>query len=374
MALIETTQTSRSAMPDFLIRHASLRQLQVLEAIVRLGSFTRAAEELFLTQPTVSMQIKKLSDAIGLPLFEHVGRNVKPTEAGQELYEACRTIFEKLAHVEMKLSDLKGLRRGRLRLGVITTAKYFAPETLGAFTREHPGIDVSLKVTNRERIIERMLNNEDDLYIMGQAPTDEIEVESFPFAPNPLVVIASRHHPLVGKKKLKFADIADEPLILREPGSGIRDITLKLFEAKGLQPKVSMELGSNEAIKHAIVGGFGISILSLHTLRLEGTNGPVAILDVEGFPIPRQWFLVYPKGKELSLVAKSFLDFAIGHGPVLREIMIELWPALKGFKWGCVNAPADTASKLTKAAKPKTTTLPGKTAAKTSSAAAKKLN
>ncbi len=374
MAMIETTQASPTAIPDFLIRHATLRQLQVLEAIVRLGSFTRAAEELFLTQPTVSMQIKKLADAIGLPLFEHVGRNVKPTEAGQELYAACRVIFEKLAHVEMKLSDLKGLRRGRLRLSVITTAKYFAPETLGAFMREHPGIDIALKVTNRERIIERMLNNEDDLYIMGQTPTDEIEVESFPFAPNPLVVIASRHHPLVGKKKLTFADIADEPIILREPGSGIRDITLKLFETQGLQPKVSMELGSNEAIKHAVVGGFGISILSLHTLRLEGTNGPVAILDVDGFPIPRQWFLVYPKGKELSLIAKSFLDFAIGHGPVLREIMIELWPALEGLQWGCVTTSAPAGNRPNKTTKPKATKPSGKTAAKRPPVTSKKLN
>jgi DNA-binding transcriptional LysR family regulator len=261
MPFSDNTYTPPSAMPDFLIRHATLRQLQVFEAIVRLGSFTRAAEELFLTQPTVSMQIKKLADAMGLPLFEHIGRNVRPTEAGQELYDACRVIFEKLANLEMKLADLKGMKRGRLRLGVITTAKYFAPETLGAFSQEHPGIDVSLKVTNRERIIERMQNNEDDLYIMGQAPTGEMDVEAYPFAPNPLVVMASRNHPLVGKKNIKFEDIASEPLIIREPGSGIRDVTLKLFESKGLRPNVRMELGSNEAIKHALVGGLGISIL-----------------------------------------------------------------------------------------------------------------
>ena len=350
MPFSDNTYTPPSAMPDFLIRHATLRQLQVFEAIVRLGSFTRAAEELFLTQPTVSMQIKKLADAMGLPLFEHVGRNVKPTEAGQELYDACRTIFEKLANLEMKLADLKGMKRGRLRLGVITTAKYFAPETLGAFSQQHPGIDVSLKVTNRERIIERMQNNEDDLYIMGQAPSGEMDVEAYPFAPNPLVVMASRNHPLVGKKNIKFEDIANEPLIMREPGSGIRDVTLKLFESKGLRPNVRMELGSNEAIKHALVGGLGISILSLHTLTLEGANGPVAILDVQGFPIPRQWYLVHPKGKELSLVAKAFLDFAIEHGPNLRELMITMWPALQGIDW--CNEAKDSAS-TAKKAKPK---------------------
>jgi DNA-binding transcriptional LysR family regulator len=325
----DPSYTPPAAMPDYLIRHATLRQLQVFEAIVRLGSFTRAAEELFLTQPTVSMQMKKLTDAMGLPLFEHVGRNVQPTEAGQALYEACRRMFETLANVEMKLADLKGLKRGRLRLGVITTAKYLAPEILGRFSQLYPGIELALKVTNRERVIERMQANEDDLYIMGQAPSDEVEVEAHPFAPNPLVVMAPRNHPLVGRKKIPLARIAEEPMILREPGSGIRDATLRTFESQGLRPRVRMELGSNEAIKHAIVGGLGLSILSLHTLTLEGAQGPVALLDVEGFPILREWFLVYPKGKELSLVARTFLDFAIESEPRIRADMQAMWPALR---------------------------------------------
>ncbi|AHE98911.1 LysR family transcriptional regulator [Thioalkalivibrio paradoxus ARh 1] len=318
-----------SAMPVYLIRHATLRQLQVFEAIVRLGSFTRAAEELFLTQPTVSMHIRKMSEAMGLPLFEHVGRNVKPTEAGVELYDACRRMFETLANLEMKMADLKGMRRGRLRLGVITTAKYFASEILGEFCRLYPGIEVALKVTNRDRIVEGMLANEDDLYIMGQAPCEEIEVEEFPVAPNPLVVMAPRDHPLVGQKRIPFARIAEEPFLLREPGSGIRDATLKAFDAHGLRPKVRMELGSNEAIKHAVVGGLGLSVLSLHSLTLEGTNGPVAVLDVEGFPTMRQWYLVYPKGKELSLVARTFLEFAIASEPRIRTRMESLWPGLQ---------------------------------------------
>ncbi|MCP5441135.1 MAG: LysR family transcriptional regulator, partial [Chromatiaceae bacterium] len=177
----DQSYTPPAAMPDYLIRHATLRQLQLFEAIVRLGSFTRAAEELFLTQPTVSMQIKKLADSMGLPLFEHVGRNVSPTEAGLELYESCRRIFETLANLEMKLADLKGIKRGRLRLGVITTAKYFAPEILGEFCQQYPGIEVALKVSNRDRIIERINANEDDLYIMGQAPSDQSDIEAFPF-------------------------------------------------------------------------------------------------------------------------------------------------------------------------------------------------
>jgi len=322
----ESGYTPPAAMPEYLIRYATLRQLQIFEASVRLGSFSRAAEELFVTQPTVSMQIKKLSDALGLPLFEQVGRNVRPTEIGAELYEACRKIFESLANLEMKVSDHKGMKRGRLRLGVVTTAKYFVPEVLGEFCRLHPGIDVALKVSNRDRITERLNNYEDDLYIVGQAPTDVMEIESYPFAPNPLVVLASRDHPLIGQKNIPLARIAEEPLILREPGSGIRDATLRRFQEHGLQPNVRMELGSNEAIKHAVVGGLGIAILSLHTLSLAGPNGPVAILDVEGFPIMRQWHLVYPKGKELSLVANAFLEFSLDIEPRMREKMIALWP------------------------------------------------
>ena len=325
----EPGYTPPAAMPEYLIRYATLRQLQVFEASVRLGSFSRAAEELFVTQPTVSMQIKKLADALGLPLFEQVGRNVRPTEVGQELYKSCRRIFENLAHLEMKISDLKGMKRGRLRLGVVTTAKYFVPEVLGEFCRQYPGIDVALKVSNRDRIVERLNSYEDDLYIVGQAPTDSLDIESYPFAPNPLVVLASRDHPLVKEKNIPLSRIAEEPLILREPGSGIRDATLRLFAEQGLEPKVRMELGSNEAIKHAVVGGLGLAVLSLHTLSLEGPDGPVAILDVKSFPIMRQWHLVYPKGKELSLVADAFLEFSLGVEPRMREKMKALWPALE---------------------------------------------
>ena len=316
------------SIPDYLIRHTTLRQLQVFEAIVRHGNFTRASEELFLTQPTVSMQVKKLADTISLPLFETVGRSVKPTQAGLELYEACRDIFESLTNLEMKIADIKGIKRGRLRLCVVTTAKYIAPELLGEFKQMHQGIEVSLKVTNRDSVLDRMQANEDDLYIMGQAPTEDIQVDAYAFAPNPLVIMAPHNHPLVGKKKIPLSVIAEEPLILREPGSGIRDASLRLFSEAGLRPNVSMELGSNEAIKHAIVGGLGLSILSLHTLTLEGSTGPVAVLDVEGFPIQRQWYMVHPKGKELSLVARAFLNYAIESEPKIRERLIQVWPGL----------------------------------------------
>ena len=324
----DNSYTPPGAVPDYLIRYATFRQLQIFEAIVRLGSFTRTAEEMFLTQPTVSMQTKKLAESIGMPLFEHVGRNVRPTEAGLELYQACRQIFQILANFEMKVADFKGIRRGRLRLGVITTAKYFAPEILGEFCRLYPGIDVALKVSNRDRLIERIASFEDDLYIMGQPPTDPFEMEAFPLAPNPLVVMAPRDHPLVGQKKVSLARVAEEPIILREPGSGIRDATLQAFADIGVRPSVRMELGSNEAIKHAIVGGLGLSVLSLHTLTLEGPDGPVAVLDVENFPVMRQWYIVYPKGKGISLVARAFLDFALKIEPEMRQRMQESWSSV----------------------------------------------
>lgn len=319
--------TSAVEIPEYIIRHTTLRQFQIFEAIVRLGSFTRAAEELFLTQPTVSMQTKKLSDSIGLPLLEQVGRRVQPTEAGRALYISVRTIFQTLSNVEMAVSDLKGVRRGRLRLGVVTTAKYIAPRLMGGFSDEYPGVELALKVSNRERVVDRMLNGVDDLYIMGQVPSDLTDIESHPFAPNPLVVIAPQQHPWVGRKEpVTIEELAEHPLILRETGSGIRDTVLRLFEEKGLRPNVRMEMGSNEAIKHAVVAGLGVSIISLHTITLEGPKGPVAIVDVEQFPIMKQWFIAYPKSKDLSLVAKTFLDYAINYEASMRKALMNVWP------------------------------------------------
>jgi len=310
-------------LPDHLIRHLTLRQLQIFEAIVRLGSYTKAAEELFLTQPTVSMQIKKLTETIGIPLFEQVGRKTRPTEVGEELYLACKQMFGTLSGLESSIANFKGLRRGRLRLGVITTAKYFAPEILGGFCNEYPEIDVSLKVTNRDRILERITLGEDDLYVLGQTP-EELSLVSVPFADNPMVVVASKNHPLSKERQISLERLAQEPLILREPGSGIRDMTMNIFRNHDLHPIVRMELGSNEAIKHAVVGGLGISILSLHTLTLEGATGPVDILDVQGFPVQRKWHLVYPKERELSLIAESFLEFAKQRGPGIDEHLKKL--------------------------------------------------
>ena len=291
-----------------LLRHLSLRQLQIFDAISRQGSFTRAAEELFLTQPTVSMQIKKLEDGIGLPLFEQIGKQVYLTDAGKVLREHTRQILDSFANLEMEIADLQGLKTGILRLAVVTTAKYFAPRALGRFCERYPGVDVALKVTNRERLLERMTENVDDLYIMGRPPkSDDALFE--PYLANPLVVLAPRSHPLASEKNIDPARLADYPMIMRERGSGTRMAVEDFFRARGIELRIRMELGSNEAIKHAIDANLGISVLSRHTLALEGEDGRLAVLDVDGFPIPWQWCVGYVKGKRLSLIAKTFLAF-----------------------------------------------------------------
>jgi DNA-binding transcriptional LysR family regulator len=293
------------------MRHTTFRQLEVFEAIARLGSFTRAAEELFLTQPTVSMQIKKLTDAVGLPLFEQVGKRIYLTDAGKALQSTCRGIFDELSNFEMLVSDMKGLKQGRLRLAVVTTAKYFAPRLLGVFSQHYPGIELSLKVSNREHLLERLSDNQDDLYILGQPP-EGLDVVFEPFLDNPLVVLAPANHELAGERNISLHRIVEEPFIVREPGSGTRMAVERLFAKHNLKLKVRMELGSNEAIKQAIVGGLGISVLSHHTLVLDAAIGHLATLDVEHFPIKRQWYAVYPTSKQPSIVTTTFLEYLRG--------------------------------------------------------------
>ncbi len=314
---------------DTYLRRATLRQLTIFEAVVRVGSYTGAAEEMHLTQPTVSMQLKKLAETIGVPLLEQVGRRIFPTEAGSALYDVCRQIIETMSNLEMKIADMQGLKRGRLRITVVTTAKYFAPHVLGRFHKLYPGVDISLKVTNRERVLQRLADNVDDVYITGHIPSEEIEVESMEVAPNPLVVLAPSDHPLAHRTGLSLAMLRNESFIMREPGSGIRDATFKLLAEQGFEPSIVMEIGSNEAIKHAVASGLGIAVMSLHTVVLEGGAAPLAVLDVEGFPIQRSWYAVYPKGKQLSAAAEAFIEFLAGEGErveadlarVVREIM-----------------------------------------------------
>lgn len=300
--------TPEASHGQFLIRHASLRQIQIFEAVARHLSFTKAANELYLTQPTISAQVKSLSESIGLPLYEQVGRNIFLTEVGEHVACTCRDIIDRLSNLEILLDDFRGMTRGRLRVAVVSTAKYFMPIALGKFAKKHPNIDLSLKVANREKMLKRIHQNLDDLYILGQVPPSHLDLEVIPFAPNPLVVIANSEHELVGQK-VSLKKLAKQPFLMREEGSGIRSAVEDVFAEKGLKVNERMTLETNEAIKHCVVGDLGVAVVSRHALYLEDMHGPIAELDVEGFPINKQWNIVYPKGKELSLLAKEFLNF-----------------------------------------------------------------
>lgn len=302
--------------PFNLRRHVSLRQLEVFEAIARLGSFKRAAQKLHVTQPTISMQVRKLSDAVGMPLFEQVGKRIYLTDAGRTLFESCREVFASLEHFETTIADMRGLTQGRLRLAVVTTAKYFAPRLLGHFCERYPGVDASLEVTNREHVLERLRGNRDDLYIFGQPPST-VDVEAVPFLRNPLVPLAPPSHPLAQRDRVPLAELGEYPFLAREPGSGTRLAVERLCDHQGVGLKVRMELGSNEAVKQSVAAGMGLSVLSQHTLVSGG--GEVAILDVEGFPIERQWYLVYPAGKQLSMAARTFRDYLLEEGAEMAD-------------------------------------------------------
>jgi LysR family transcriptional regulator, low CO2-responsive transcriptional regulator len=290
------------------MRQSTLHQLKVFETVARLTSITRAAEELSLTQPTVSMQIKQLTQNIGVPLFEQIGKKLYLTASGQELFLTCQDIFDRLSRFEMKIADFQGLKQGKLKLSTITTTKYFIPRALAPFCQLYPGVEVSLEITNHERVLERMSENLDDLYIISKVP-ERLDVSLHPFLENPLVVIAPIDHPLAKEKNIPISKLQDEAFIMRERGSGTRAAVEHLFAQHNVSVKVRLELGGNEAIKQAIGVGFGISVLSQHTFPQDAAMSGLTILDVEHFPIERQWYIVYPADKQLSIVASTFFDF-----------------------------------------------------------------
>ncbi|BAZ45373.1 LysR family transcriptional regulator [Chondrocystis sp. NIES-4102] len=308
---------------------ATLHQLKVFETVARNGSFTRAAEELLITQPTVSSQVKQLTKAVGLPLFEQIGKSLYLTDAGKELLFTCQEIFEQLDNFEIKIADLKGTKQGQLKLAVITTAKYFIPRLLGSFCQKYPGIDVALKVINHHEIQQRMLENKDDLYIVSN-PNRDIDLKCQSFLNNPLVVVARKDHPLAMKRNINIKELNDQPFIMREQGSGTREAIVQLFNKHDISVKVKLELGSNEAIKQAISGGLGMSILSEHCLISERANGELTILDFEHFPIKRRWFVAHLAGKKLSVIAETFFEYLLEESPKLSfpesSILAQLSP------------------------------------------------
>lgn len=285
--------------------NATFRQLRLLLALAEHGSITDAAKACHVTQPTVSMQLKELSESVGLPLYEKIGQRVFLTEAGQALVRTARAMVEEWAAFEQEILAMQGLHRGKLRVAVVSTAKYFVPRILGSFCARYPEIEISLEVNNRDGIVARLRDNRDDLYILSRPPA-EIEVEQQPFLDNPLVVIVPETHPLLGSGTLTLESLCKERFILRERGSGTRLAIDEYFTRVGFQAQVRLELGSNEAIKQAVAGGMGISVLSLHALG-HLRNEQLSVLPVNGFPIHSSWSIYYPKGKRLSPIASEFL-------------------------------------------------------------------
>jgi LysR family transcriptional regulator, low CO2-responsive transcriptional regulator len=294
----------------------TLRQLQTFEAVARLKSFSGAADEMQVTQPTVSKQIKLLHEEMGLPLLEQIGKKMFLTEAGRELYATCADWLNNWGRFEQALADLKGMKQGRLKIAAVTTTKYFMPRILGPFCAQYPGVDISLEVLNRDRLVDRLAGYEDDLYIMG-VPPEDMEVEAEPFLDNPLVVLAPASHPLAQRKRIPFKALGKEYFLMRERGSGTRMTIERLFKQRNTPLNVKMELGSNEAIKQAVAGGLGLALLSQSTLNLDPSQKELTMLDVQGFPILRAWYMVRPKGKALSVVAGAFLQFLRDHVQLL---------------------------------------------------------
>lgn len=300
-------------MPTTRIRryfkHGTLTQMRVFEAVARLGSFTRAGEETHLAQPTVSVHMKKLTATIGVPLVEQVGRRVRLTSAGEEVYAAVHRLFETFGALDERLSDMAGLKAGKLRIATTTAGEYLLPPLLAQFVKRHPGIEVSLHVGARHSVLERLAGNEDDLYLLTNPPAAP-GLTANPILPNPLVALAPADHPLAGGKRITFQRFAQEPLLVREPGSGTRLASDHAYARHGMRPKISMELGSNESIKEAMLSGLGVSLLYRHSVGYDVEAGRLAVLEVEGLPHEGHWHFIHAPAKQLPQVAKTFVAFA----------------------------------------------------------------
>ena len=293
-------------------RRITFRQLETFAEVARLKSFTRTAEALHLTQPAVSIQIRQITETLGLPLFEQSGREIALTAAGEELLATVRDLDDAWNRFESAIDDLKGFKRGKLRVGLVTTAKHFLPRMLGDFYRRYPDIDIELEIANRQKIVERLHGNQDDLYIMSYPP-EHLDIVSHPFLDNEYVVLAPATHWAVGKA-VTLQELADEPFLLREEGSGSRHVIDEHMRDSGVQLKVRLSLASNEAIRELVASGMGLTILSRQALGGLAERDGLVFLDVAGFPLKRKWSVVHLRTKVLSLPAKAFLDDLLHSG------------------------------------------------------------
>lgn len=295
----------------------SFRQLRLFLALADTGSVTGAARALHVTQPTASMQLREVADAVGLPLYEVVQRRVRLTDAGHDLARTARAMLGEWEAFGQRVDAVKGLTRGRLMVSVVSTAKYFMPRLLGSFCAQHPAVDVQLQVLNRDGVVARLHDSLDDLYIMSMPPAD-IALDDQVLMANPLVLVAPAGHRLAGTGPLALGTLRDEQFVLRERGSGTRIAVDAHFRRWGFHPRVRLELGSNEAVKESVAGGLGLAVLSVHALGPDLAAQGVVVLPVDGFPIPSQWHVVRRRTRVLSPIAAAFSDHLLAQAAALQ--------------------------------------------------------
>ena len=300
------------------MKNATLRQLKVFETVARHLSFTRAAEELHLTQPAVSTQVKELESHAGLPLFEQLGRKTYLTPAGFEMLRFSRAIIELFREGEDAMQQLKGIAGGKLNVAVISAGDYFFPTLLAEFARRHRGVILNLTVHNRAELLHQLADNFTDLAIMGRPPED-MDTVNEPFSPHPYVIVAAPSHPLARKRRISMDVIVREPFLVRERGSDTRASMVEGFGAQLSKINIAMELKSTETIKQAVIAGMGISFLSAHTVTLERRLGCLVVLDVQRFPVMLNWYVVHRRNKRLPPVALAFKEFLLKEGASLIE-------------------------------------------------------
>jgi DNA-binding transcriptional LysR family regulator len=297
----------------------TFRQLRIFEAVARHLSFTRASEELHLTQPAVSMQVKQLEEDAGLPLFEQIGKRIQLTDAGGEMVRYSRAVLDMMEEASQVFEEMRGQEGGHLRISVASTANYFVPHLLAEFCQRFPKVQVSLDVTNRERLLEALAENSTDLVIMGTPPASmELTAESF--MDNPLVAIAAPTHPLAGKRNIPLQRLQEETFLIREKGSGTRSATERFFVEHGLSLSKTMEMSSSESIKQGVEAGLGLGLLSMHTLEMELTLKRLVILDIKELPIRRNWYIMHRTGKRLSAVAQNFKTFVVQEASTILNL------------------------------------------------------
>jgi DNA-binding transcriptional LysR family regulator len=288
----------------------TFRQLRLFLALEQTESVTKAARMMHITQPTASMQLKDMAENIGSPLFEVISKKIHLTGLGKEFAKTAREMTDRWEAFEQQATQMKGLTKGRLRVAVVSTAKYFVPKLLGSFCSKYPEVDISLEILNRDGVIRRVEDNSDDLYVMSRPPI-HIDLEDQILMPNPLCMIAYKDHPLASKKNLRLQDLKHERFILRELGSGTRMSVDIHFKQKKFTPRLLLELGNNEAIKKAVASRLGVAVISIHALDQFDYDNEISVLKLQDFPINSQWHLVYLRGKQLSPIARAFHEHVL---------------------------------------------------------------